>query len=221
MTHPSTTMTRYYSFIAYVLSSFFSKKVSNAIGIANLPQALRTLDDARRLAKEVKDTPWSVRLAYAWAVIQSLVVFSGLTNRWTSLIQINTVAFTLNALRDTCIVLYHQSLEKTMKHDNVTASKNKDDLVTKPVQTPEQRVKEMIQTLHSNRAYEDFAWGAFQCALLYFNLGRAKALGYAGFAFLLSALEKAFLNEKLTWKQRFIQFGVLCLLGYWTGRLAF
>ena len=82
-------------------------------------------------------------------------------------------------------------------------------------------VKQMIQNVHFNRAYEDFALEFFQCVLPCFNQGRTNALGYAAFAFPLAAHEKAFLNEKLTWKQRFIRFGVPSPFGLLDGSFGF
>lgn len=226
-------MPLHYTLLTYFFSSFIAKaKTSNAIGIANFGQALDKLNEARKSGKSVQRASWSERISYAWAALQLLVVLAGLTNRCEELIQANALIFTVSAARDTVILLLHERTEKKKeetvadtalrkKNDDIAPNGNDVTKFSNETKTPEQKVKDLIQKVRTTRAYDDLAWGIFQCAILYYNHGRVKSVGVAGFLFTFRAMERAFLNEKLRRRQRVRRFALICFMGYMTGRIVF
>lgn len=68
---------------------------------------------------------------------------------------------------------------------------------------------------------DDIIWGVFQIALVFFDVGRWRAIGHAWMVFLLHVLEETYLNDKLTRKQKMRKFAYLTIAAYFSGRLVY
>jgi hypothetical protein len=121
-TREAMSTTRLDEITIFLITNLFTSKL-NALGISNLPTAVSTVRAA--LADDKKKQKG--RLVYAAGIFNSLVVVSGLTNRWPYLIKTNAIANILNGVKE-----------------SIAARKNAELLSEAEVQSQEVRRKRSI-----------------------------------------------------------------------------
>jgi hypothetical protein len=218
------------SAVLFLVSSLFTQKL-NAIGIGNLPVAIRTFRHAD------KQKLW----LYGVGICQSAVVVSGLFNKWPSIIQINAIWNIVNAVKESIDARKEEqkqqhdkrkhkgeksSVSGTIKNFFFSSEKQPEEEEEKKMSAEEaaqQGVKKAKSILTNKRdsATDDIIWGVLQISFVFFNQTYLQAVGHAWMIFLLTILEEVVFNPKLDRKQKGKRVVLVIITGYMTGKLVY
>ena len=225
------------SLAIFSISSIFWKRL-NAIGISNLPAAI----DGYRRARQTNE----LKLKYYHhlvAFFQLAAVISGISNCWPLIIQMNVVVDVIWAVKES-IEARKLSLEEA-KRQALLERQNETTLqewwkhmwkrlirrLRRIEQKPEEdnfddkywqleKAKALLSGKRESAA-DDILWGCFQVSLVFFDVGRWKAIGHAWMLFLIHVMEEALLNDSLTWTQKRNKLVWLTGTAYLSGRIVF
>jgi hypothetical protein len=215
------------SAVLFLVSSLFTQKL-NAIGIANLPVAIRAFQKAD------KKKLW----LYVNGLFQSSVVVSGLFNKWPSIIQVNAIWNIVNAVKESIDARKEEeendnikqteekpSVSRTIKNFFFSPSQKEpqEKTILSAEETAQQGVKRAKSILAGKRdsATDDVVWGVLQISFVFFNQTYFQAVGHAWMVFLLTILEDAVFNPKLDKKQKSKRLICVVISGYMTGKLVY
>lgn len=216
--------------ILFLVSSLFTPKL-NAIGIANLPVAIRTFRHAD------KQKLWLNGVG----IFQSSVVVAGLFNKWPSIIRINAIWSIVNAVRDSIDARKEEeqqqqdkikqtgeksSVSGTIKNFFFSSRKQpekEEEKKTSAEEMAQQGVMKAKSILAGKRdsATDDIIWGVIQISFVFFNQTYLQAVGHAWMIFLLTILEEAVFNPKLDKKQKGKRVVWVVITGYMTDKLVY